>query len=185
MRPLRRSQVNLRLILLRGLYVWSVLEAGVLACMWYAFPGTDMLNPTTLIGSAVLVAIMVVPIMVQASKVDQSKRNGTNLDSEPAWSVELSDGKVTVSDPAGRKESIHLDAVRKITIKTNDTGPFESDIMWNLHDKERLVPFPMGTIGEEQAVDALMKLPGFNHEEMIAAMGCTDNKVFLLYNDSD
>jgi hypothetical protein len=41
--------------------------------------------------------------------------------------------------------------------------------------------FPVGAAGETEAVDYLTGLAGFDHEEMVKAMGSTDERLFVLW----
>ena len=58
-----------------------------------------------------------------------------------------------------------------------------ADVWWLLFgaDDRIAVAFPQGASGEQEAIDWLIALPGFDHEAMIMAMGSTGNAVFPVW----
>lgn len=102
---------------------------------------------------------------------------------EEGWSVEADDERIAVIDPAGTFAAIRQSDLSRIIIETNDSGPFAEDVWWLLlgADERVAVRFPQSAEGEHDAVETLLKLPGFDYEMMIAAMGSTDHGFFPVW----
>ena len=81
--------------------------------------------------------------------------------------------------------SLPQSAISGVVIETNDTGPWGADVWWQIFGpKDMLVcAFPQCARGEVAAVNALMALPGFDCEQMIAAMASTRNATFPVWRD--
>ena len=103
------------------------------------------------------------------------------------WSVEASDDRIAAVDPDGQLATIAMSDLGRVFIETNDSGPFGEDVWWLLLGRnERVaVRFPQSADGEHAAVEALLKLPGFNYEQMITAMGSTEHAFFPVWRRSD
>ncbi len=69
--------------------------------------------------------------------------------------------------------------LKKATIITTDQGPFEEDVFWLLLFKiPIMIPQAAGT---DKLLEKLQKLPGFDNENVIKAMTCTENDSFLVW----
>lgn len=102
---------------------------------------------------------------------------------EPTWIVDATPERISATDPHGETRFVNLTDLHGVMIETNGTGPFGADVWWLLFGAEdRLAcAFPQGASGEQDAVDILMDLAGFDHEAMVMAMGSTANAVFPLW----
>lgn len=102
---------------------------------------------------------------------------------EAGWTVEATADHIAATDDAGETRSIGLADLSGVMIETNDSGPFGPDVWWLLFgaDDRLACAFPQGASGEQDAVDLLLGLPGFDHEAMIMAMGSTTNVVFPVW----
>lgn len=103
------------------------------------------------------------------------------------WRVNLADERIEAIDPAGEARSIMLTDIRRIAIQTTADGPFGDDVWWLLFakDDQPAIRFPQGAVGEQAALDLFTARPGFDFEEMIQAMGSTDNALFLVWRAED
>lgn len=105
------------------------------------------------------------------------------MDPEAAWTVAVTPDRITATDPAGNVGRVEMADLHGVMIETNDSGPFGADLWWLLFgaDDRLACAFPQGAAGEEDAVNLLVGLPGFDHEAMIMAMGSTTNAVFPVW----
>ena len=103
--------------------------------------------------------------------------------SEEAYIVSVGSDGISVADPQGEEQTVALADVNGVMIETNDSGPTGMDVWWLLFgaDDRIAVAFPQGATGEQEAIDWLLGLPGFDHEVMIMAMASTVNAVFPLW----
>ena len=93
--------------------------------------------------------------------------------------VRFDDWGVGVVTPAGEAHRIAWKAVEAVAIETNDGGPWDADVWWVLEGEGTRVAWPQGATGDEEMLSELPKrFPGFDHEAVISAMGCTDNARF-------
>jgi hypothetical protein len=71
-----------------------------------------------------------------------------------------------------------------VAILTNDTGPFKVELHWILtsRDGRQTLSVPMGTTGEDALLHELQRrLPDFDNEAVILAMGSTVNATFKVW----
>jgi len=90
---------------------------------------------------------------------------------------------VACRHPDGQVESIAWDDLDAVVVETNDTGPFGTDVLWLLVGKAGRggCVVPQGATGERELLDALFRLPGFDSEQFIAAMACTEDRTFVCW----
>lgn len=106
---------------------------------------------------------------------------------EARWVVAVDDEAIRVSDEAGGTRAVAKSELAGVAIETNDSGPWGADVWWLLFGAadELACAFPLGATGEKAAVDYLTALPGFDHEQMVKAMGSTDNRLFRVWRRPD
>ena len=111
------------------------------------------------------------------------KATPVRLEPEASWTVIVQDGAFKVTDHKGTMSVLPTDDLSGVAIETNDTGPWGTDVWWLLFgDRDQLAcGFPQGATGEQEVIDYLMKLTGFDHSEMISAMTSTNNAVFRVW----
>jgi hypothetical protein len=87
--------------------------------------------------------------------------------------------------PDGRTEEVLWDDLVEVGIVTTTDGPFTDDVYWLLvgADGKNGVAVP-GSAVKDALLDRLQALPGFDNEQMILAMGSTDEAQFLCWKRS-
>lgn len=100
---------------------------------------------------------------------------------EAKFVVTVNDASVRCIRPNGDSEEVKWADLRAVLIETNDTGPVGVDVLWILVGTEGGCIVPAGASGEARLLDALQRLPGFDNEAMIAAMGSVENRKFLCW----
>ncbi|WP_294330021.1 hypothetical protein [uncultured Sphingomonas sp.] len=106
---------------------------------------------------------------------------------ETRWIVALALEHVAITDAHGGVRRLALTDLRGVTIETNDSGPWGTDVWWLLFgaDDRLACAFPQGATGEAALLDYLCALPGFDFAAMGRAMGSTDNAVFPVWRKDD
>jgi hypothetical protein len=103
---------------------------------------------------------------------------------ESLFVVRFDDEAITVTSPNGETQSVMWRDLTKVGIRTTDDGPAQPDVFWGLHtgaEKAALV-FPGGATGEQEVLAAMeSRLPGFDDNQVIKAMGSTSNAYFLIW----
>ena len=93
--------------------------------------------------------------------------------------VELEEGMLRCTWPDKEPVAINLADLKRVAIATTDAGPYTCDVFWVLEDTNGThVTVPKGATGEDDLVDYVLNLDGFDHMLMVMAMGSTSNKVF-------
>ena len=93
--------------------------------------------------------------------------------------VELEEGVVRCTWPGKEPAEINLAKLKRVVIETTDAGPYACDVFWHLDAADGArITVPKGATGENDLVDYLLDLDGFDHMLMIAAMGSTNNEAF-------
>ncbi len=87
---------------------------------------------------------------------------------------------VTRRKPDGTTQAVRWDDLREVTIATSNLGPWEDDVLWILTGREgdEWLMVPSEAEGMDLLLDRLQKLPGFDNEAVIRAMGSTDLAFF-------
>ena len=114
---------------------------------------------------------------------DWLKKRVQRLEPVAQWVVTIESKGIRVSDYNRQEKFVAKDKLSGVAIQTNDTGPWGADVWWLLFgaDDQLACAFPQGATGEQAALDYLMALDRFNHDEMISAMGSTQNAVFPVW----
>jgi len=105
--------------------------------------------------------------------------------SEADYVVTFSDTGITVRAPDGKTRSVAWKVLTKVVIRTTDEGPWQADVFWNFYTgaAEPALVFPGGATGDSALLSEMHhRLPGFDSEEVIKAMGSTSNAVFTVWD---
>ena len=102
---------------------------------------------------------------------------------ESDYLVEVNDEHVSCQYPDGEKHVICWPDLQSVVIRTNDRGPFRTDIFWVLKDKSEHSEcvIPLGARGEAHLLDRLQALPEFDDEAFIEAMESDRSKKFTCW----
>jgi hypothetical protein len=97
--------------------------------------------------------------------------------------VVITDESVTRFRPDGVQESLRWEDLVEVGIITTDEGPWSEDVFWVLmaSDRKSSCAIPQGAEGADKLLEALQKLPGFDNEAVIKAMGSTSNAKFVCW----
>ena len=83
----------------------------------------------------------------------------------------------------GVPASLAFDDLAAIVIETNDTGPWGEDVIWHLFGRAEgsCLSIPQAAEGFSPLLERLQRLPGFDNEQVIAAMGSAALNAFLCW----
>lgn len=100
--------------------------------------------------------------------------------------VVVTDGTVTRYRTDGVQESIRWHDLSEVGLVTTDEGPYSEDVFWMLlgPDQKTGCAVPQSADGADNLLVALQKLPGFDNEAVIKAMGSTSNARFVCWRKS-
>ena len=97
--------------------------------------------------------------------------------------VSFTDDVVTRVRPDGVQETIRWDELYEVEIITTDEGPRQEDVFFLLiaSDGKSGCAVPQSSEGSKQLLERLQKLPGFDNEAVISAMGSTSMARFVCW----
>lgn len=106
--------------------------------------------------------------------VDMMETLGANIafDSETIWS-DLRNGM---------KRVIRWDDLLSIKIVTTDKGPQRDDVFWVLQTGNNCLCFPIGVQGEQNFLEKVQQLNGFDNMALINSMSSVHNKEFKCWS---
>jgi hypothetical protein len=82
----------------------------------------------------------------------------------------------------GETLSYRFDDILKVIVRTTSDGPFSEDIFYELVMPQGAIVLPSQAGGMRILVDEhLLKLPGFDYETFIKAMGSTGDQAFVCF----
>ena len=82
----------------------------------------------------------------------------------------------------GETLSYRFDDIQKITVRTSSDGPFSDDLFYEIVTPAGALVLPSQAVGVQVLIDEyLLKLPGFDYERFIAAMGSTSDQAFVCF----
>ena len=101
---------------------------------------------------------------------------------EGQYIITLTEEAIKVAYPNRPIESILWSEINTILLINTDAGPFQPDIWLTLKGDTNSCTIPHGSDGFEQIYDIVSKYDGFNLDNFIKSMSCSDNAEFLLWN---
>jgi hypothetical protein len=110
--------------------------------------------------------------------------SGRNGASDPVSRIGFDSDRILFQASDGTEGTLRWEDLGSVAIVTTDTGPFEVDLRWVLTDRDgkQAVSVPMGAAGEQDLLRELQRrLPGFDNEAVILAMGSTVNATFKVW----
>lgn len=101
---------------------------------------------------------------------------------EDDYIVTLTATNVKVEHPKRATEEIDWQDIEEIKLINTDQGPFLPDVWLLLLGKGKGCSIPQGCKGFDDVYDIVSKYEGFNFENAIKSMSCTDNAQFELWS---
>jgi hypothetical protein len=97
--------------------------------------------------------------------------------------VSITPEVVTRFRPDGVQETVRWADLAEVGIITTDEGPWSEDVFWLLVgcDGKSGCAVPQCAEGSKELLEVLQKLPGFDNEAVIEAMGSTSNAKFTCW----
>jgi hypothetical protein len=95
--------------------------------------------------------------------------------------VTFDDTAVRRVSPEGRVEQVTWENLAEVRIVTTGEGPFSEDVYWLLVGSDGTGVAVPSSSATDELVERLQALPGFDNEEMIRAMGSTDEGHFTCW----
>ena len=96
--------------------------------------------------------------------------------------VTTDDQGIRAAYPDGRTQQIRWNQIVRVSIETDDSGPWGADVWWIFDGSDERVAYPQGATGENEAMGVYgERLHGFNWEAVVRANGSTSNARFICW----
>lgn len=97
--------------------------------------------------------------------------------------VSFTDSTIVATYEGGERRTATWSELSKVGVTTTDEGPFAQDVFWGLHTGERVaVAYPQDAVGARELFNAMQaRLPNFDNQAVIEAMGSTTNAHFVVW----
>ena len=113
---------------------------------------------------------------------EKKKQRGEAVMFERAILVKFDQDNISATYPDGAVQAIAWKDVHRVTIETNDSGPWGADVWWLLEGLRDRCVYPQGATGEAEVLPELQnRFPGFSDQAVITAMGSTSNARFVCW----
>jgi len=103
------------------------------------------------------------------------------LEPETPFIIRLSDLEVVCERPDGSVERVGWSDLQKVEVVKTSEGPFVPDVFWVLHGTTGVCAVPQGATGDNELLQRLQALPGFDNQAFIEAMTSTSDRRFLCW----
>lgn len=110
---------------------------------------------------------------------------GKGLYPECLYHVSVENDVIQVKSPEGSVAAIAKNDIRELAIETNDSGPWDTDVWWEIKTLSSDFRFPQGATGEQLAMRWFETFVGYKDDEVIRAMGSTSNARFVCWTASE
>lgn len=135
--------------------------------------------------TVIVVAGVVLVIFLWLSRARTGTRRPGRLMPEALVRVGFDEDEIHCTYPEGVLRRLAWSDITRVDIRTTSEGPFLPDVFWGIHAGGDTPPilFPQGATGEPELLQTLQrKLPGFDNEALVRAMGSTADRSFLLWS---
>lgn len=102
--------------------------------------------------------------------------------SEDDYKVTLTGTSIKIEHPKRTTEEIAWQDIEMIKLINTDQGPWQPDIWLALLGKESGCIIPQGANNYDKVYDIVSQYSGFNFENVIKSMSCSDNAEFDLWS---
>jgi hypothetical protein len=109
---------------------------------------------------------------------------GPSLLPESLFVVTITDDELRLQGPDGKSSAVAWKDITLVKIRTTSAGPWAPDVFWffETRDQQPAVVVVGGATGEQEMIRALNeRLPGFDDEMVIKAMGSTSDREFVCW----
>lgn len=135
-----------------------------------------MIAQFVLIALALVITFFILRKMKRQSFVD--KDDGT-------YQIKFNEDGIELIKPDGQRQSVLWENLTLIAIRTTDQGPVNPDVFWQFYtgSEDPEIVFPQGAVGDKDLLESMpQRLAGFDYQEVIHAMGSTDNALFVIWS---
>jgi hypothetical protein len=104
-------------------------------------------------------------------------------EAKPDFAVEVDDEGVSLEAQGAGPQAIRFSDLAEVAIETNTGAPQGVDRWWLLYDGDGRIAltFPFETAGAEAMVERLRRLPGFDEDQMTAALAAARTDFFAVW----
>ncbi|WP_339925310.1 hypothetical protein [uncultured Cyclobacterium sp.] len=101
---------------------------------------------------------------------------------EDDFKVSITEDSVKIEHPKRKTEQVEWNNIKEIKLINTDSGPWLPDVWLALISENDGCLIPQGAQGYDEVYEIVSKYEGFNFENVMESMSCTDNAEFNLWN---
>jgi hypothetical protein len=133
----------------------------------------------------VLSAVAVLALLRETPEAVKARCHSVGAQSyERKYLVSVSDHSIALTDPHGSVASIPWPELASVCIVTTSLGPWVCDYWYVLSGIATECSVPLGATGQEQLVERLHALPGWDFEQELQALGSATENRFLCWQNA-
>ena len=106
---------------------------------------------------------------------------GKKKNPEDYFTVTITDEMIKVEHPGRKTEQVNWKDIVEIRMINTSAGPAMPDVWLALMGGENGCLIPQGAKGYKEVYDIVSKYDGFDFNNVIKSMGCSDDAQFLLW----
>ena len=112
---------------------------------------------------------------------DKLFKKAKSINPEDDYIVTITEKDIKVEHPERKTEQISWEDIQSIKLINTDDGPWLPDVWLALLGNGTGCLIPRGAKGFDEVYDIVSKYDGFNFENFIKSMSCSDNAEFDLW----
>lgn len=105
-----------------------------------------------------------------------------NKNPEDDFVITINDELIRIEHPKRKTEQIAWKNIEHIKLINTDSGPWQPDVWLTILGANEGCLIPQGAKGYEEVFEIVSKYNGFNFENVMKSMSCTDNAEFELWS---
>lgn len=101
---------------------------------------------------------------------------------EDDFIVSITNDSIKIEHPKRKTEQVQIANIKEIKLINTDSGPWLPDVWLALIGENDGCLIPQDAKGYDEVYELVSKYEGFNFENVIQSMSCTENAEFNLWN---
>ncbi len=97
------------------------------------------------------------------------------------YKITFHGSKAYLSPPNGEASMLEWTRLKEVIVETNGTNPWGPDVYHVLITPDATLRVPQGAIGEEELLQRLVALQGFDHAAYMESIGCAGKRAFTCW----
>jgi len=115
------------------------------------------------------------------SMFKKTKKIESGYGPKSKWKVEINGIAIHITDYDGMKNAIELNRIQQISLETNDSSPWGTDLWWRITSDKATHSFPGGSKGENELLEHFKTSPNFDKDQYHNALKTITTAEFIVW----